>query len=43
VVVLSDRSQFVDGSNNMGLLSFVRARRMRAPDMWACATANRAQ
>src|SRR5580765_8142803 len=27
VVVLSDRSLVVDGSNNLGLLSFVRARR----------------
>src|SRR5580765_7821224 len=27
VVVLSDRSLLVDGSNNLGLLSFVRARR----------------
>src|SRR6266849_230924 len=40
VVVTSDRSQSVSGSN-MELLSFVRARRERALDMWACATASR--
>ena len=41
MVVMSDRSQSVSGSNNVDSFRLFARAGKRAPGMWTCATANR--